>query len=214
MKTRHNFCLSSPAFALGLFLLAQPAAAQTPLTNAVTASGLTAYIIGGQPNPTLTLQRGVTYVFQVNATFHPFYIKTNATITASDQWTEGVTGQGVQVGTLTFAVPADAPDQLFYHCGNHVPMGGILNIIGVPPSPPSVRIVYISVSDTMVTLRSTGAANWSAIPEYRSNLTSSAWTAVPNYTNTFADGTNTTTFDRLDAICGPDALLRVRNQQN
>ena len=93
-------------------------------------------------------------------------------------------------------------------------MGGILNIVGVPASPPSVRIVHISVSDTMVTLKSTGAPNWSVIPEYRSNLTAGAWTALPNYTNTFADGTNTTTFDGLDPICGPNVLLRVRNQQN
>jgi len=213
MKTRLDSCILPVVITLGFLVVAKPTFAQTPLTNSVTASGITAYIIGGQSNPTLTLLRGVTYVFQVNATFHPFYVKTNSTTTDSDQWTEGVTGQGVEVGNLTFAVPVNAPDQLFYHCGSHPAMGGALNIVS-PPTPPTVRIVYISVSDNMVTLVSTGATNWSAIPEYRSNLTTSAWATVPNYTNALANGTNTTTFDRLDAICGPNVFLRVRNEQN
>jgi hypothetical protein len=211
MKTRLNSCIVAAVSALALFVLARSACAQSPLTNAVSALGTTAYIIGGQQNPTLKLQRGVTYVFQVNALTHPFFIKTNSTLLNADQWTEGVTGQGVEIGNLTFSVPADAPVQLVYQCGNHAPMGGILNIVDTPPT---VRIVYISVSDNMVTLKSTGATSWSAFPEYRSNLTTSAWATVPSYSNSFVGGTNTTTFGRLEAICGPNVFLRVRNQQN
>jgi len=183
-----------------------------PLTNTVTASSFTAYTVDAQSNPSLTLERGVTYVFQVNAAFHPFYIKTVFTNGLDvDEYTNGVTGNGVTDGSLTFAVPLDAPDLLYYHCGNHFPMGGTLNIIN-PPAPPAVKVVFVSISDTAVTMQSIGASNWTAIPEFNSNLTLNAWATVPNYTNSFANGTNTTTFNRLDPICGPNVFLRIRNQ--
>lgn len=183
-----------------------------PLTNTVTASSTLAYTVDGQANPSFTLLRGVTYVFQVNVTIHPFYIKTVFTNQGSlDAFTEGVTGNGVTAGNLVFTVPSDAPDLLYYHCGNHQLMGGNLNIV-TPSAPPAVSIVYISVSDTNVMIQSTGATNWTAIPEFNSNLALNTWATVPVYTNTFSNGTNTTTFDRLDPFCGPNVFLRVRNQ--
>jgi len=201
-------------FFLGVAIFrATTSCAQAPSTNHVTgANGLTDYIIDGQLDPTLTLQRGVTYRFVVTAVGHPFDIKTNHTTTASGRYNNGVTGQGASSGsTLTFAVPLDAPNSLFYQCEIHLAMSGILTIVD-PPVPPTVNIVDIVVTDTGVTLHSTGATNWDAIPEYSSNL--NAWASVPFFTNALADGTNTTTFNRLDEICGPNVFLRVRNQQN
>jgi hypothetical protein len=184
-----------------------------PLTNTVTASSITAYTVNNTSNPSYTLLRGVTYVFQVNvASIHPFYIKTNFIASGStDEYTNGVVGDGVTSGNLIFTVPANAPDTLFYHCGTHASMGGTLTIV-TPPSPPTVSIVFISVSETGVMMQSTGTNNWTAIPEFNSNLTMNTWATVPNFTNTFANGTNTTTFNRLDAICGSNVFLRVRNQ--
>jgi hypothetical protein len=198
---------------LGLPILASGAWAQdAPLTNTVTAFSLTAYTVNNLSNPSYTLMRGVTYVFQVNVSIHPFYIKTNFTaLGPTDEYTNGVTGNGVTTGNLIFTVPADAPDTLYYHCGNHQPMGGTLTIIS-PPSPPAVKIVFLNVSDSGITIQSIGASNWTAIPEFNSNLTASTWATVPSYTNSFADGTNTTTFNRLDPICGPNVYLRMRNQ--
>src|SRR5439155_25030930 len=46
------------------------------------------------------------------------------------QYTSGVTNQGVTSGQLTFVVPSDAPNPLFYQCGVHSSMGGTLNILG------------------------------------------------------------------------------------
>ena len=43
---------------------------------AVTANGSSNYVINGSSNPTLTLVRGQTYTFNVNATGHPFWITT------------------------------------------------------------------------------------------------------------------------------------------
>jgi hypothetical protein len=204
------------ALLAGLFASLSPAQAQTaPLTNTVTAPNLTFYLVNGAANPTLTLLRGVTYVFQVNVSgIHPFYIKTNATIGSGNMYNVGVTGQGATTTPLTFAVPVNAPNKLFYHCGTHQTMGGELNITNAPTPPPSGQIVYIMLAETHVEIRSIGATGWSPLPEFSSNLTENAWSSVVDFTNNFASGTNTTTFNRLDAICGPNVFIRVRNQQN
>ena len=193
---------------LGLFSW-HPVLAQT--NYSATPNGLSGYFINGTNNATLTLYRGVTYVFNVNASGHPFFIKTNATINTTDQYTNGVTGNGVQIGTLTFAVPTNPPATLFYHCSVHSTMGGTLNMSDIPP-PANVKVVFISVGQSLVTMKSTGTNTWTAVPEFSSNLVSGVWTTVPNYTNAFASGTNTATFNRLDAICGSNVFLRVRNQ--
>src|SRR5262245_33577777 len=106
--------------------------AQTaPLTNTVvgTFGNLNSFTVNSSNNPPLTLLRGVTYIFQLNTTaIHPFYIKTTFTAFGdTDEYANGVTGNGNTTGNLVFAVPQDAPDLLFYHCGSHGPMGGDLH---------------------------------------------------------------------------------------
>jgi len=184
-----------------------------PLTNSVTGTASLVYFINGQPNPTLTLMRGVTYRFVLNASGHPFFIQTNQALFGAGRYDSGVSGNGEMFGTLTFAVPEDAPDQLYYQCGNHGGMGGSLVIVSPPSPPQSGRIVDIEVGESVVTLRSLGASGWTAIPQFSSNLVENAWADVPVFNNTFESGTNVTTFDRLDPICGPNVFLRVRNEQ-
>ena len=98
-------------------------------TFTVTNSSASAYVIDGSNNPTLTLVRGFTYTFNVNATGHPFFIKTSAVTGLTNQYTNGVTNNGVEVGTLTFAVPYDAPNTLYYICRYHGSMQGTINIV-------------------------------------------------------------------------------------
>jgi len=98
-------------------------------TFTVTNSGASAYQIDGSNNPTLTLVRGFTYTFNVNASGHPFYIKTSATTGTGNQYTTGVTNNGVQVGTLTFVVPSNAPATLYYICQYHGSMVGTINTV-------------------------------------------------------------------------------------
>ena len=43
-------------------------------------------------------------------------------------YTSGVTNAGIESGTVTFTIPTDAPDVLYYQCGNHDAMHGILQI--------------------------------------------------------------------------------------
>jgi hypothetical protein len=208
---------SLPALALVAMVLSGSLCAHgqtAPLTNSVSAVGQSAYLVNSQSNPTLILQRGVTYRFVLSGLFqHPFNIQTNRVLFGSGHYNNGVTGNGNTSGMVIFSVPQEAPDQLFYQCSNHDVMGGNLTIVSPPSPPPSGMIVDIGVTESMVTIRSIGASGWNAIPQFSSNLVENVWADVPSFNNLFENGTNTTTFDRLDPICGPNVLLRVRNEQ-
>ena len=80
-------------------------------------------------DPTLTLERGKTYEFDVSASGHPFWIKTNQITGSSSQYNEGITNNGLSNGKLTFTVPADAPSTLYYICQIHGSMTGVINIV-------------------------------------------------------------------------------------
>jgi hypothetical protein len=196
-----------------LFLAALPVLAPAQNFN-VTGGDFIDYIIDGQRDPGFTLQRGVTYVFQLsNVAFHPFWIKTNSGFGGAGAFLSGVVNNGAASGNVTFTVPASAPDTMFYQCGNHGSMLGVLTVV-TPATPPTVRIVHIAVGQSIV-VTSTGTNGWSVIPEFNCDPATTNWTAVASFTNSLVNGTNVTSFDRLDAICGsPAVLLRIRNQKN
>jgi hypothetical protein len=100
----------------------------------VTNSGMTAYVINGVSNPPLTLVHGRTYTFDVNATGHPFFIKTAQVTGSGSTFDTGVTNNGVTVGTLTFTVPDSTPATLFYQCGVHAVMTNAITF-GAGPVP-------------------------------------------------------------------------------
>ena len=88
------------------------------------------YVIDGASNPTLTLTRGLTYYFDVNASGHPFWLQTvSPPYSSGNVYNTGVTNNGAQVGTITFTVAFGAPDTLYYACQYHSSMGGQINIV-------------------------------------------------------------------------------------
>ena len=95
----------------------------------VTNSGSGAYVIEGSNNPTLTLVKGFTYYFILNASGHPFFIKTVSGTGTGNQYNDGVTNNGADVGTITFTVPFSAPSTLYYNCQYHGVMAGTFNIV-------------------------------------------------------------------------------------
>ena len=95
----------------------------------VITSGSPVYSINGKENPELTLKRGVTYSFELKTTGHPFWIKTKNSTGKTNAYEAGVTGNGTERGTLSFAVPADAPALLHYNCEVHDMMNGAIHII-------------------------------------------------------------------------------------
>ena len=75
----------------------------------------TSWSIDYQPNPTLTLIRGNTYTFNLTQTAPlNFYIKTAPSFGTTDIWSSGVFNNGASTGLITFTVPQDAPDTLYY----------------------------------------------------------------------------------------------------
>lgn len=97
----------------------------------VTNNGVGSYSVNGAANPTITLKRGTKYTFNINSNGHPFYIQTSGNgYNVNNLYFLGVTGAGTQVGTLTFTVPINAPNTLFYQCQFHNNMFGQINIIG------------------------------------------------------------------------------------
>ena len=89
----------------------------------------------GEKNPLLKLYRGNTYKFNVDATGHPLWIMTEpykdkiaADGSTSTIYSTGVTNNGADKGTVTFTVPSSGPSILYYQCGNHESMYGIIQI--------------------------------------------------------------------------------------
>ena len=113
------------------------------------------FLAGGDPvsigftenkiNPDIYLLRGHNYKFDVDSGGFPFYIKTEATADLDNQYNDGVEGNGTQVGFVTFKVPFNAPNELFYQASNVAGMGGkiIVNTDGK-----NLTVGFLTVTDT------------------------------------------------------------------
>ena len=94
-----------------------------------TGPGLT----GTVNDPTIYLIRGQSYQFVNNSGGHPFRIQSTPNGSTGTQYNTGVTNNDANNGvTLTFDVPFDAPDVLYYQCTAHPNMGGKI-VITAPP---------------------------------------------------------------------------------
>lgn len=107
------------------FIFAAPSYADEIIK--ITTRGPAFFVNDAFQSP-ISLKRGVTYSFEVNTPGHPFWIKTNESWGDGNAYTSGVTGNGTAGGTVTFKVPADAPDLLFYNCEVHPNMHGRIEI--------------------------------------------------------------------------------------
>ena len=146
-------------------------------------------------NPTLYLMRGKAYTFSINtSSIHPFKINS-----------AGAPSTGMTSGSFTYTVPM-AVSNYTYQCTVHG-FGGQIITYGPPPAP-SVKIVNLKVT-TNVVIRSTGTNNWSVNPEYKTDVTSTAWAPLTVTSNFYLLGTNET-------ICGKppgtNIFIRVRAQ--
>jgi len=100
----------------------------------VTNNGAGAYTFNGdgfssgRDNPDIYLQRGKTYKFEVNASGHPFQIRSS---NGGSAYNTGVTNNGAETGNVLFTPDMNAPDVLFYQCTNHGGMVGRIYIFDV-----------------------------------------------------------------------------------
>lgn len=91
------------------------------------------YVINGLNNPILTVHRGTTYTFTINARNHPFCFQTApGAYDLGQTYSDGVTNGGVDVGTITWRVAEDAPATLYYACKYHSTMLGQINVLTSP----------------------------------------------------------------------------------
>ena len=95
----------------------------------VTNNGSGAYEVSGFTNPTLTLVRGFTYYFNVSASGHPFWIKTSQVTGTASAYNDGVTNNGTANGVITFTVPWNSHNTLYYICQFHGSMTGVINTV-------------------------------------------------------------------------------------
>jgi len=216
LTQRSIFSKSSGALITGALLtIAGHCQAQFHTNTITTPGGSFAFSVDGSPasNPTIKLTAGVTNILRINTSgIHPVVI--SPTGDAFDLY-NGAAPQNINSGNIALVTPSTGfPDKLYYVCSVHGFFGEI-DLSGlVGPVPPPNLILSIMVG-TNVVMTSTGTnTTWLLIPEFSSNLLGGAWAPVPSYTNTFANGTNKTVFDRLDPICGPNVFLRLRQQQN
>ena len=91
-----------------------------------SVGGANKYFILGTQQKTLELEEGNTYVFTYPSA-HPFALSTTSDGShgGGSEYTTGVTRDS-SANTLTFVVPASAP-QLYYYCTSHSGMGGTAN---------------------------------------------------------------------------------------
>jgi hypothetical protein len=92
-------------------------------------------------NPTLTLFRGTKYRFNVSGSFakftNPFFIRTEARsgFIQGFDYNDGVTNNGDDFGNITFTVPFNAPNELYYVSQNSSQMVGKFNIVNSSTTP-------------------------------------------------------------------------------
>lgn len=86
-----------------------------------------AWYINGIESPELFLNRGQTYTFTLNnvPSLHPFYISTGDVGGGASPYTAGLSPVPPVSGStvLTFTVPTNAPNTLYYQCMTHIRMG-------------------------------------------------------------------------------------------
>ena len=96
------------------------------------------FYLDGATKPAITLNRGETYVFYQKASSnavggnHPlqFSETSDGSHGGGSEYTDGVTDPGT-VGVsrvITFVVPSNAPNTLYYYCPNHSGMGAAITI--------------------------------------------------------------------------------------
>ena len=100
----------------------------------VTNSGASHYVFNGDdrlvthvdaPDPVISVTVGDTLEFNLNASGHPFYIKTSPSTGTGNQITTGtISGQGTSVGTVTWNTTGVIPGTYYYICQFHGGMVG------------------------------------------------------------------------------------------
>jgi len=120
----------------------------------VTASGSSAYTMSGTDrngsvsgnNPTVTIHRGDTVNFNVNASGHPFYVNhTAGTGTGNAVLYPTASNNGTQSGTVSWTpnqrtASSTGGEQFYYNCQFHGGMQGNINVQSGNRTNPTINV--------------------------------------------------------------------------
>jgi tetratricopeptide (TPR) repeat protein len=88
------------------------------------------FAVNGKQGHEVVVIRGQTYKFIVHTGVqHDFYLTTSAAGWGSGTYTDGVAGQFIYEGEVTFKPGKNTPDLLYYGCRNHKFMGGKIYVL-------------------------------------------------------------------------------------
>jgi hypothetical protein len=125
----------------GSSILPIPENHQTSFDVTLSGSNAAYEFEGVGANPTLTLFRGQTYKFYVSASIgkdvNPLFIRTQPISGFTDDYDyqTGVVNNGEDFGNITFTVPFNAPNELYYVSQNSSAMVGKFNIVNSDETP-------------------------------------------------------------------------------
>lgn len=158
-------------------------------------------------DPTLYLRKGDIYEFVNNSGgSHPFEIRES---NGGAAYNNGVTNNGAASGTITFAVPYNAPDTLYYQCTNHSGMFGTIKIVdrSVPINAHSAGTYTLALSDAGGCLREATSGSNITVPA--SVFASGDAVTIFNVSTgniTITQGTSTTLYNGADGTTGNRTL--------
>jgi hypothetical protein len=113
------------------------------------------YVLSGYSSGTdipLTVTAGDTLVFSVNATSHPFWIKTSQVTGIGSGVTTGtITGNGTDTGNVIWNTTGVVPGTYYYICQVHASMGGTITVLADTYPKGNVRSDVIFYNDNEIT---------------------------------------------------------------
>ena len=162
----------------------------------------------GASDPTLYLIRGQTYKFVNNTGGHPFRIQSTPSQTGGGTaYNVGVTNNDAGNGTtLTFDVPMDAPDVLYYQCTAHPAMTGTiyLNDQGLPQRTTGQATASNVADGAAANLTITAAKSYALLKIQTSHA---AWVTL--YTDTTARTNDASRSMTTDPLPGTGVIAEV-----
>lgn len=88
------------------------------------------YKIDGLLNPNLSLTKGITYIFNIDAAGYPLRFQTTSgAYDPLTEYTNGVSNAGDDVGAITWTIPDNAPTTLYYVAETKPEMAGTISIV-------------------------------------------------------------------------------------
>lgn len=88
------------------------------------------YRIDNQLNPALSLIRGITYIFNIDAPGYPLRFQTiSGPYDPEFEYSEGITNAGDDVGAITWNISEETPNTLYYVAETKPEMSGVIAII-------------------------------------------------------------------------------------